>query len=104
MVADTVSHLQSHMAGFDAQVSDFLMTLQLVHPPNITRIANIDDLKLFRQSLVRSMERSTLSTDSINSFLCIHQEFVDKVSRQHVCIHVIHMYIYWQASTSVLNF
>ena len=83
MVADTVSHLQARMRSFDPHVSEFLMTLQRVHPPNITRVSNIEDLKLFRESLLRSAEHNTLSAETINAFINIHSDFISKVRYNH---------------------
>ena len=71
--------LSFSLTQFDKEISELLMTLQLVHPPNVSRIRSIDDLITFR-GYVLVQSALVLSTTSIDHFIDIHQKFVDKVS------------------------
>ena len=79
LLFDMRHELSFSLTQFDKEISELLMTLQLVHPPNVSRIRSIDDLITFR-GYVLVQSALVLSTTSIDHFIDIHQKFVDKVS------------------------
>ncbi|KAF6028334.1 hypothetical protein EB796_013359 [Bugula neritina] len=64
------------LSRFRLSTSNLLMTLQLVHPPTVSKIYTIDDLYMFRGY----MEQTPTSTASLNHFIGVHQQFVEKIS------------------------
>lgn len=76
---DAIIDLQMTLSQFDPDISEFLMTLQLIHPPNVTRISTIADLEAFREHLKMS-NNGTLSASTMDKYLRMHSFFCDKVS------------------------
>lgn len=78
LIYDIRKNLLACVTSFDKEVSELLMTLQLIHPPNVSRIASIDHLITFR-GYVLMHSPQTLSTSAIDRFIGIRQQFIDKV-------------------------
>ncbi|XP_067932908.1 uncharacterized protein [Watersipora subatra] len=79
LIEDMRCDLSSSLAEFDKEVSELLMTLQLVHPPTFTRISTMEDFVTFKGYVSMHTPR-ILSTASIDHFLDLHQQFVDKIT------------------------
>lgn len=78
-VHDAVCRLKEELSSYDKRVSEFLMTLQLVQPLNVTKVKTISQLISIKDALERSSTTS-LSSNSIISFLELHDKFKLEVS------------------------
>lgn len=79
LISDIRCSLSTSLTQFDKEISELLMTLQLIHPANVTKITSIEDLNIFR-GYVLTNPTQTLTTISIDHFLDLRKQFIDQVS------------------------
>lgn len=81
MTENIIVLMRETLTEFNKSISDLLLTLQLIHPVDVTKICTIKDLLKF-QSLANSS--STLSAHPINQLINLHQFFCDKVTKPNL--------------------